>query len=113
MFNKEVLNYTEERLTMVLDEIIEENLPEGKTIVDFTGGYVQQLKHRTVVVLFFGYKGKNPLSVKINIDPKEIDLYYMMVKAKTMNLINDERRLKVSATERLAVQEVENWGEGA
>ena len=101
MFDTNMLDYNEEELNVILDQILTELRPGKKSLSDFTGGYVQQLKHKTVAVFFFGYKGSNPDAIKITINPKEIDLYYLMIKAKTMSL-TDDKVLNVSATEHLA-----------
>ncbi len=44
LFDKGVFVMTVEELILEMNLLLEDNLPDGKSIDDFTGGYVQQLK---------------------------------------------------------------------
>jgi len=97
MFDKTYLNYSEKDLTMLFDKLIEENAPEGKTTDDYTGCYIQMLKTKISLVLFYGYtKNNNPIGVKVSVDSKEVDLLYLMMKAK-----NIKKDMTVNLTEKL------------
>lgn len=78
------------------DLILEENLPEGKSLEDFNGGYVQQLQNDSVFVAFFGTKadGKNKSTSRIGIQSEDIDLMYVMLKAKIHQMRNKKRNKK-------------------
>ena len=53
LFDKKVLIMTIENLVKEMDYLLADNLPEGKEVKDFTGGYVQQLKNSTKIVAYF------------------------------------------------------------
>ena len=85
MFNKTYLNYSEKDLRMTYEKLIKLHLPEGKTTEDYTGANLQILKSKVSLVLFFGYtKSNNPISKRVNVDLKEVDLIYLMMKAKAI-----------------------------
>lgn len=99
LFDKSVLSYAPKELLMDIDIILTQNLPEGKKIKDFTGGYVQQLKNSNQLVAYFGtQKGTNNRSTcKITIEADELDLAYMMLKAKIHSMrTNGAKAVKVS-----------------
>ena len=55
---------------------IESELPDGKTHLDFGGGYVEVLKTKANVVLYFGFDAnKNRVSQKIEIEKEEVLLW--------------------------------------
>jgi len=90
MFDETLFTITLEDIMVDINEIITEAAPEGKTVTDFTGGYIQQLKNSTQFVAYYGTKEgtKNRSTAKITIADNEIDTYYMMLKAK----IHDMKR---------------------
>lgn len=103
LFDRSVLTYEVEDLMMDIDSLLEDNLPEGKTLDDFTGGYVQQLKNSNQLVVYFGTKAgtNNRETVKITIEPDELDLAYMMLKAKIHTMRkNNAKAVKVSLAQR-------------
>ncbi len=78
-------DYNIEEINEMLDaNVITAQLPEGKTLEDFTGGYVNILKSSSKVVLFFGYKPdkKNTVSVTMKIDKQHEDLWFKVLKFK-------------------------------
>ena len=82
MFKKE--RSIEEFVKIVDEKIILDKLPEGKKLSDFTGGYINILKNKTKVVLFFGYKedGKNKVEISFNIDKSEEDIWLKVFQFK-------------------------------
>jgi hypothetical protein len=90
-FDKEVFSLTFDELLEDIDFMLSENLPEGKEVSDFTGGYVQQLKNSTKFVAYFGTKinSNNKCTVPISIPDEEVDLMYMMLKAKMYSMRNN------------------------
>jgi len=105
-FDTNVLSLTQEEVVMILDDIIEEIAPEGKTCSDFTGGYIQQLKNSSQFVAYYGTKKgtNNKATAKVTIDDKELDLYYVMLKSKITAMKNDKsstKKLTMTASERL------------
>ena len=84
LFDKRFLGMTVEELILDINELLDEYAPEGKTSGDFNGGYVQQLKNSNQLVAYYGMKAgqKNRDTVKITIPADELDLFYMMLKAK-------------------------------
>ena len=90
MFDKTLFTVSMEDIMLDINEIITEAAPEGKTLADFTGGYIQQLKNSTQFVAYYGTKEgtNNRATSKITIQDNEIDTYYMMLKAK----IHDMKR---------------------
>ena len=69
MFDKTLFTITLEEIMLDINDIITEFAPEGKTLVDFTGGYIQQLKNSTQFVAYYGTKpnSNNRSTVKITI----------------------------------------------
>ena len=73
----------EDELTKDMNELLDEYAPEGKSSKDFNGGYIQQLKNSNQLVAYFGHdKNNNRITIKITIDDSELDLFYIMLKAK-------------------------------
>ena len=96
LFDKGVFTMTIEDLIKDIDFMLSQNLPEDKTIEDFTGGYVQQLKNSTKFVAYFGTKSgsNNKATSSIPIPDDEIDLMYMMLKAKIHQMKNSTAKVK-------------------
>jgi hypothetical protein len=64
-----------------------DKLPEGKTIRDFGGGYVECLKTKAKVVLYFGFDGKkNRVSINFQIKKEEILLWLEAIAEKIWNI---------------------------
>ena len=103
LFNISVLENSKEDLVRDLNELLEEVSPKGKTVKNFTGGYIQQLKNSNQLVAYFGTKEgtNNRDTVKITIDADELDLFYVMLKAKIHSMRNDKAKVvKVSMAQR-------------
>ena len=96
LFDKSVLSYQVEELMIDMDELLEDIAPDGKTKDNFTGGYVQQLKHSNRFTAFFGTKEgtTNKATVQIDIPEDEVDLMYMMLKAKIHSMKNAKSKVK-------------------
>jgi len=111
IFDMEVFKMTVEELVEEIDEILSEYAPEGKSAEEFTGGYVQQLKNSNQLVAYFGTKhgSNNRDTVKIQVEPDELDQMYMMLKAKIHSMRSDTSKtktIKISlAQRRLAKQD--------
>lgn len=86
-----------------INDIITAIAPEGKTLDDFTGGYLQQLKNSTQFVAYFGTKSntKNRATAKLSIKDTELDEYYLMLKAKLSSM----RQADMPVTLTLSLQE--------
>ena len=70
-------NLNSEKGVRMLEKILEAKqieLPETKTINDFGGGYVECLKTKAKVVLYFGFDD-NRNRVSINFDIKKYNVY--------------------------------------
>lgn len=53
-----------------------DELPEGKTVKDFSGGYVEFLKTKANVVIYFGFNGSNnKVSKKFEIEKADTLLW--------------------------------------
>ena len=107
LFNKEIFTMTVPDLIESINDLLNDCAPTGKTVDDFTGGYVQQLKNSTQFVAYFGTKNgtKNRDTIKITIEPDEIDEMYMMLKAKIHDMRTAGSTTKISlAQRRLAKQ---------
>lgn len=76
----------------VFNKIVEQNAPIGKTADDFTGGYIQQMSNSNQLVLYYGYKFKdgektgNKDTTILDVDDSEIDMFYIGLKAKTIDM---------------------------
>lgn len=99
---------TVEELIADIDDLIDDISPDGKSKDDFTGGYVQQLKNSNQFVAYFGTKKgtNNRDTVKVTIQADELDLFYMMLKAKIHDMKNKKTKtVSISmASRRLAKQ---------
>lgn len=108
LFSTEVLDMTVNDLIEEINELLDDVAPEGKDHTYFNGGYVQQLQNSNQLVAYFGMrKGqKNRDAVKVQIPADELDLMYMMLKAKIHELQNKKTKtVKISmAQRRLAKQ---------
>ena len=103
VFDSRVLNYNIGELMRDMDELLDDIAPEGKDKTNFTGGYVQQLKNSNRFTAFFGTKvgQTNKDTVQIDIPDNEVDLMYLMLKAKIHQMKNAKQRVKkVSLAER-------------
>ena len=89
----------------IFNELVKQNVPDGKSETDFTGGYVQQLANNNQLVLYFGYKQKydeekgkvvntkNKATTILNIDYSDVDMMYVGLKAKVTDMrLNDQKR---------------------
>ena len=92
-------NRSTEELVQIFDDILADNLPEGKNVSDFTGGYIQQLSNSVTLICYIGYKedGKNKEVARIKIDNEDIDMGYMLLKVK-MNWFRNEKRKEPKKT---------------
>lgn len=88
LFDSSILTTPVEESLEDMNAIIEAMAPEGKTLSDFTGGYLQQLKNSTQFVAYFGTKAntKNRATSKLSIPDNELDEYYLMLKAKIQEM---------------------------
>ena len=115
LFDVSILNNAEESLVKDLDELLDEIAPEGKSVKNFTGGYIQQLKNSNQMVAYFGTKigTNNRDTVKITIQADELDLFYIMLKAKIHSMRNEKTKtVSVSMAQRkLAKQKKEEQTE--
>ena len=103
LFDKEIFNMTVDDLLKEINDLITDYSPKGKTVDNFTGGYIQQLKNSTQMVLYFGTKGesKNRDTVKVEIEQDEVDQAYMMLKAKIHDMRNNgASKVKTSLAQR-------------
>lgn len=70
-----------------------DKLPSGKTINDFGGGYVEFLKTKAKVVLYFGFdSSKNRVSFSFQIRKDDVVLWSEAIAEKIWNteLVSDE-----------------------
>lgn len=66
-------------------------LPEGKTINHFGGGYVEVLKTKAKVVLYFGFDAhKNRVSISFEVNKEDILLWQEAIAEKLWNGIQKE-----------------------
>jgi hypothetical protein len=78
----------------IFNKILDDNVPSGKVVSDFTGGYIQQMANSNQLVLYFGYKWDekkqefttNRDTVKLDVASEELDLFYIGLKAKIIEM---------------------------
>ena len=88
------LGNVEEGLQMIKEILFEhrKELPKGKTVNDFGGGYVEILKTKANAVFYFGFdENKNRVSFKIEIERDEI-LLWLEAMAETIWTKQSKRR---------------------
>ena len=97
VFDRRVFNMTTDDLLADANELITSMAPEGKSLDDFTGGYVQQLKNSVQFVAYFGTKigSNNRDTVKVDIELDEMDMMYAMLKVKIHSMRANKKK-KVS-----------------
>lgn len=103
LFDTSVLDNGEEELVKDFNELLDDISPEDKSIDDFTGGYIQQLKNSNQLVAYFGTKKgtNNRDTVKVTIEADELDLFYVMLKAKIHSMKDKKTKtVKVSMAQR-------------
>lgn len=103
LFDKSVLSFELKDLVMDIDGLLKDIAPDGKDEKDFTGGYVQQLKNSNQFVAYFGTKvgSNNRDTVKVTIEPDELDLFYIMLKAKIHSMRQENTKtVRVSMAQR-------------
>lgn len=73
----------------MIESILEQKrheLPEGKTINDFGGGYVECIKTKAKVVLYFGFDDKkNRVSVNIQVKKEDVLLWLQAISERIWN----------------------------
>lgn len=113
-FDERVFSMNTDDLLADADSLIESMVPENKELKDFTGGYVQQLKNSVQFVAYFGTKvgSNNRDSVKVDIEPDEMDMMYAMLKVKIHSMRTNKKNkvslMKMSA-ERKRKSADSNW----
>jgi hypothetical protein len=71
-------------------------LPEGKTIKDFGGGYVEVLKTKAKVTLYFGFtSANNRVSTSFEIKKKDILIWLEALAEKLWNTESSETALDI------------------
>lgn len=110
LFNDEVLKIGLEELVKHIDSLLDDIAPEDKDNKDFTGGYIQQLKNSNVFVAYYGTKAgdnnRNKDTVRVDIQADELDMFYMMLKAKIHDMRNSgTKTVKVSMAQRILKEE--------
>ncbi len=88
------LGNVKEGLQMIKEILFEhkKDLPEGKTVNDFGGGYVEVLKTKANAVFYFGFdENKNRVSFKMEIERDEV-LLWLEAMAETIWTKQSNRR---------------------
>ena len=74
----------------MIEKLLEQkkdSLPKGKTIKDFGGGYVECLKTKAKVVLYFGFDdSKNRVSINFQIKKEDILKWLNAIAEKVWNV---------------------------
>ncbi len=78
-----------EKGVIMLEKMLEkfkDKLPEGKTMKDFGGGYVEILKTKAKVVLYFGFNGSNNrVSINFQVKKEEVIKWQEAIAEKLWN----------------------------
>ncbi len=101
------LGNVEEGLQMIKEILFQhkDELPKGKTVKDFGGGYVEVLKTKANAVFYFGFDdNKNRVSFKLEIERDEV-LLWLEAMAETI-WTKQSRRVKFGAGMN---SKVEDW----
>lgn len=82
-------NLNAEKGVLMIEKVLKQKdieLPEGKTINDFGGGYVEILKTKAKVVLYFGFNTtNNRVSINFQIKKEDILLWLEAIAEKLWN----------------------------
>ena len=83
-------------------------LPEDKTIEDFSGGYVECLKTKAKLVLYFGFdKNRNRCQIVIDIDRADVLLWLEAIAEKVWNRETKRNKYSISNGEIIGDTEAE------
>ena len=84
-----------------------EQLSEQKTIEDFGGGYVECLKTKAKLVLYFGFdKNRNRCQIVIDIDRADVLLWLEAIAEKVWNRETKRNKYSISNGEIIGDTEV-------
>lgn len=113
IFDKRLFKLELEELVKDINSVLDEIAPDGKTNKDFTGGYIQQLQNSNQFVAYFGQKGntKNRDTVKVNIQADELDLFYVMLKAKIHEMKQSKTKTVTVSMAKRKYDKLGEWGE--
>lgn len=85
----EALNENKETALEMIEQVLEqeqEQLPEGKTIENFGGGYVECIKTKAKLVLYFGFDDKrNRCQIVLDIEKDEVLLWLQAIAERVWN----------------------------
>lgn len=103
------LGRVEEGIKMIKEILAEhkDELPKGKTVDDFGGGYVEILKTKSNAVFYFGFdSSKNRVSFKIEIERDEV-LLWLEAMAETL-WTERTKRVKFGSTKTKPTEQINN-----
>ena len=82
-------NLNSERGIDMIEKVLDmkkDSLPAGKSMKDFGGGYVEILKTKAKVVLYFGFdQSKNRVSISFQVKKEEVVLWTEAIAEKLWN----------------------------
>ena len=74
---------------MMIEQVLEQEshqLPEDKDISNFGGGYVECLKTKAKVVLYFGFdEGRNRCQIVLDVDKEDVLLWQQAIAERIWN----------------------------
>ena len=74
---------------MMIEKVLKEEanqLPEGKSIKNFGGGYVECLKTKAKVVLYFGFdEARNRCQIVLDVDKEDVLLWQQAIAERIWN----------------------------
>lgn len=74
---------------MMIEKVLKEEasqLPEGKSIENFGGGYVECLKTKAKVVLYFGFdETRNRCQIVLDVDKEDVLLWQQAIAERIWN----------------------------
>jgi len=97
---------------MMIEEVLKDHideLPKGKTLRDFGGGYVELLKTKANVVLYFGFdRSNNRVSAKFEIEQEEIHLWLEAMSEKLWFSGRNKKKVSFGSIKK-KIEDGEEW----
>ena len=83
------LNEWKEATNMMIEQVLRDEanqLPEGKDISNFGGGYVECLKTKAKLVLYFGFdETRNRCQIVLDVDKEDVLLWQQAIAERIWN----------------------------
>jgi len=92
-------NLNKDKALKMIEALLESKkgeLPDSKSLKDFGGGYVECIKTKANVVLYFGFDGsKNRVAIKCQINREDVMLWIEALSERVWNIETAEEAIDI------------------